>query len=164
MNSSEKGVSFLETWNRDRSLRQGCIGGLLLGPSLHFFFTRIVPRVTYPARSAGFNVFMRVAAQQACMMPLFQFNCLFTSGFLEPANNFRERIDHGCCRFKEKWRKGFATSLIYWPTVNVFMYGLVQPKFFNLYADLAGIFFAAVMSYIAYSSENCPTCEPEVIN
>ena len=63
MNSSEKGVSFLETWDRDRSLRQGCIGGLLLGPSLHFFFTRIVPRVTYPARSAGFNVFMRVAAQ-----------------------------------------------------------------------------------------------------
>ena len=44
------------------------------------------------------------------------------------------------------------------------MYGLVSPRFFNLYADIAGIFFAAIMSYIAYSSENCPKCEPEVIN
>ena len=96
-------------------------------------------------------------------MPLFQFNCLFTSGFLEPAKSFKERVDHGYCRFKEKWRKGFATSLTFWPTVNLFMYSFVAPKFFNLYADMAGIFFAAVMSYIAYSSESCRTCEQEPI-
>ena len=133
----------------------------MLGPCLHFFFTRIVPRVTYPGRSARYNIFMRVAAQQACMMPLFQFNCLFTSGFLEPASSLKERLDHGCCRFQEKWKKGFATSLTYWPAMNLFMYAFVQPKYFNLYADLAGIFFAAVMSYIAYSSENCASCETE---
>ena len=32
------------------------------------------------------------------------------------------------------------------------MYGLVPARFFNLYADLAGIFFAAAMSYIANSN------------
>ena len=59
---NDKDESLFESWDRDRSLRQGCIGGLMLGPCLHFFFTRIVPRVTYPGRSARYNIFMRVAA------------------------------------------------------------------------------------------------------
>ena len=32
---------------------------------------------------------------------------------------------------------------------NLIMYGLIPARFFNLYADIAGIFFAAAMSYIA---------------
>ena len=31
------------------------------------------------------------------------------------------------------------------------MYTLVQPRFMNLYADLASLVFASVMSYITYS-------------
>lgn len=70
-NDIDQNNGFMSIWNRDRTLRQGFIGGLLLGPSLHFFFTRIIPRVKFPRHSHGFNVFMRVVAQQTCTMPVF---------------------------------------------------------------------------------------------
>ena len=149
-------TSFWSSWNHERTFKQGFIGGLLLGPSLHFFFTRIIPRVTFPNRSHAFNVFMRVAAQQTCTMPLFQFYLLFTPGFLEPAESLEARLEKGLCRFKDKWRSGFATSLTFWPTMNLVMYGLVPPRFFNLYADMAGILFAAAMSYIANNNNDTP--------
>ena len=45
---------------------------------------------------------------------------------------------------------GFTASLMYWPLVNTVMYSMVQPRFFNLYADTASLLFASIMSYITY--------------
>ena len=64
---------------------------------------------------------------------------------------FKERLDAGKARFSDKWRLGFSASLCYWPLVNTVMYSLVQPRFMNLYADLASLVFASIMSYITYS-------------
>ena len=40
--------------------------------------------------------------------------------------------------------------------MNFIMYGVVPPRFFNLYADMAGILFAAAMSYIANNNNDTP--------
>ena len=94
----------------------------------------------------------RVAIHQACMMPYIQFTLLFVSGMMQSgASTFKERLEAGQTRFSDKWRIGFSASLCYWPVVNTVMYTLVQPRFMNLYADLASLVFASVMSYITYS-------------
>ena len=67
------------------------------------------------------------------------------------ASTFKERLDAGQTRFSDKWRMGFSASLCYWPLVNAVMYSIVQPRYMNLYADLASLIFASVMSYITYS-------------
>lgn len=85
-------------------------------------------------------------------MPYIQFTLLFVSGMMQPgASTFKERLDAGQARFSDKWRLGFSASLCYWPLVNSVMYSLVQPRFMNLYADLASLIFASVMSYITYN-------------
>ena len=53
-------------------------------------------------------------------------------------------------RFSDKWVAGFTASIMYWPFVNTVMYSCIQPRYMNLYADCASLFFAAVMSYITY--------------
>lgn len=53
-------------------------------------------------------------------------------------------------------------SLMYWPMVNTFMYSMVQPRFFNLYGDLAAFFFASVMSYLCYNEFRFPAPEIRV--
>ena len=123
----------------------------MLSPGLHFFLTRVMSRVNFTSLSRFGNIGMRVAVHQACMMPFIQFTLLFASGVLEPAQSLRERIEAGQTRFQQKWRLGFSASLMYWPIVNTFMYSMVQPRFMNLYADVAALFFASVMSYITYS-------------
>ena len=86
------------------------------------------------------------------MMPYIQFTLLFVSGMMQScASTFKERLEAGHTRFSDKWRVGFSASLCYWPVVNTVMYTLVQPRFMNLYADLASLVFASVMSYITYS-------------
>lgn len=62
----------------------------------------------------------------------------------------RDRYECGKTRFSEKWRMGFSASLMYWPLVNTVMYSMVAPRYMNLYADVAALFFASVMSYITY--------------
>ena len=84
------------------------------------------------------------------MMPFIQFTLLFASAMLQPADSFQQRLEAGKTRWENKWRMGFSASLMYWPLVNTVMYSLVQPRFFNLYADTAGLIFASIMSYIAY--------------
>ena len=86
------------------------------------------------------------------MMPYIQFTLLFVSGMMQSgSSSFKERLEAGQTRFSDKWRLGFSASLCYWPMVNTVMYTLVQPRFMNLYADLASLVFASVMSYITYS-------------
>ena len=133
-------------------MRQGLIGGLLLSPGLHFFLTRVMAKLAFPASFSNFSrIGMRVAVHQACMMPFIQFSLLFVSGMLQPAKNWEARIETGTKRFEDKWRMGFAASLMYWPLVNSVMYSMVQPRFMNLYADVCALFFASVMSYITYN-------------
>lgn len=87
------------------------------------------------------------------MMPFIQFTLLFVSGMLQaaPCSSLQDRVAAGHKRFNEKWRLGFSASLCYWPFVNSVMYSLVQPRFMNLYADMASLVFASIMSYITYS-------------
>ena len=114
---------------------------------------------TYPSFSRGVSgIGLRVALHQACMMPYIQFSLLFVSGMLMPGCpgqntnlNLRERVEAGKTRFNDKWKLGFSASLCYWPLVNAVMYSLVQPRFMNLYADVATLVFASIMSFITYS-------------
>lgn len=109
-------------------------------------------KCAFPSFSKATGIGFRVAIHQACMMPYIQFTLLFVSGMMQSgAGTFKERIDAGQARFEEKWQIGFSASLCYWPVVNTVMYTLVQPRFMNLYADLASLVFASVMSYITYS-------------
>ena len=109
-------------------------------------------KCAFPSFSKASGIGFRVAIHQACMMPYIQFTLLFVSGMMQSgAGTFKERIDAGQARFEEKWQIGFSASLCYWPVVNTVMYTLVQPRFMNLYADLASLVFASVMSYITYS-------------
>lgn len=109
-------------------------------------------KCAFPSFSKATGIGFRVAIHQACMMPYIQFTLLFVSGMMQSgAGTFKERLDAGQTRFSEKWRIGFSASLCYWPVVNTVMYTLVQPRFMNLYADLASLVFASVMSYITYS-------------
>mmetsp|Transcript_29495 Transcript_29495/g.36587 ORF Transcript_29495/g.36587 Transcript_29495/m.36587 type:complete len:178 (+) Transcript_29495:380-913(+) len=131
-------------------MRQGMIGGLLLSPGLHFFLTRVMPRAVFPSLSARANIGLRVAIHQACMMPLIQFTLLFVSAAMQPAGSIEDRVAAGKQRLHDKWRKGFCASLMFWPAVNTVMYSMVQPRFMNLYADMASLIFASIMSYITY--------------
>ena len=109
-------------------------------------------KCAFPSFSKATGIGFRVAIHQACMMPYIQFTLLFVSGMMQSgAGTFKERIDAGQARFEEKWQIGFSASLCYWPVVNTVMYTLIQPRFMNLYADLASLVFASVMSYITYS-------------
>ena len=109
-------------------------------------------KCAFPSFSKASGIGFRVAIHQACMMPYIQFTLLFVSGMMQSgAGTFKERIDAGQARFEEKWQIGFSASLCYWPVVNTVMYTLIQPRFMNLYADLASLVFASVMSYITYS-------------
>ena len=124
----------------------------MLSPGLHFFLTRVMSKCVFPTLSHATGIGLRVAVHQACMMPFFQFTLLFVSGMMQSGNRtFRERVDAGHTRFNEKWRLGFSASLCYWPAVNAVMYSLVRPRFMNLYADIASLVFASLMSYITYS-------------
>lgn len=42
-------------WDKHRTMRQGLIGGLLLSPGLHFFLTRVMARLTFPATYSNFK-------------------------------------------------------------------------------------------------------------
>ncbi len=147
-------------WDQSRTVRQGIIGGLLLSPGLHFFLTRVMTKVNFAQLSRPANIGIRVSVHQACMMPFIQFTLLFASGMLQPANSLEERIAAGKKRFSEKWRAGFCASLMFWPFVNTVMYTLVQPRFFNLYADTASLVFSSIMSYITY--KDCDTSKSQI--
>ena len=142
-------------WDTSRTIRQGMIGGLLLSPGLHFFLTRIMSRANFPSLSYRANIGMRVGIHQACMMPFIQFTLLFVSAAMQPANSLEDRIAAGKQRFSDKWVTGFSASLMYWPVVNTVMYSMVPLRFMNLYADMASLFFASLMSYITYN--DCST-------
>ena len=133
----------------------------MLSPGLHFFLTRVMTQCVLPGRSRAANIALRVGVHQACMMPFIQFTLLFTSGMLQPANSMRERYECGKTRFSEKWRMGFSASLMYWPLVNTVMYSLVVPRYMNLYADVASLCFASVMSYITYCDCSAITASSE---
>mmetsp|Transcript_9144 Transcript_9144/g.12447 ORF Transcript_9144/g.12447 Transcript_9144/m.12447 type:complete len:209 (-) Transcript_9144:352-978(-) len=143
-------------------MRQGMIGGLLLSPGLHFFLTRVMSRAVFPSLSARANIGLRVAIHQACMMPLIQFTLLFLSAAMQPAGSIEDRVAAGKQRFHDKWRTGFSASLMFWPAVNTVMYSMVQPRFMNLYADMASLIFASIMSYITYK-DCAATCETEEV-
>lgn len=151
-------------WDQSRTVRQGIIGGLLLSPGLHFFLTRVMTKVNFAQLSRPANIGIRVSVHQACMMPFIQFTLLFASGMLQPANSIEERIAAGKKRFSEKWRAGFCASLMFWPFVNTVMYTLVQPRFFNLYADTASLVFSSIMSYITYKDCDTKANQIEVIS
>ncbi len=87
------------------------------------------------------------------MMPTIQFLVLYVSGLAEPNKDIWSRLEKGKDRFLQKWRIGFATSLCYWPFVNGAMYALINPLYYNIYADCFGLIFAAIMSFIAYNNE-----------
>jgi len=126
------------------------IGGILLSPGLHLFLTGVMSKVTFPTLSRASNIAIRVGVHQACMMPFIQFTLLFVSAATQPAPTLSDRIEAGKQRFSDKWRTGFTASLMYWPFVNTVMYAAVKPRFMNLYADVASLCFASVMSYITY--------------
>jgi len=135
------------------------IGGLLLSPGLHVFLTRVMSHANFPSFSRASNIGLRVGIHQACMMPFIQFSLLFVSAALQPAPSAEARLEAGKKRFSDKWRTGFTASLMYWPFVNTIMYAAVKPRYMNLYADMASLCFATIMSYITYkecSSDNVP--------
>ena len=47
--------------DKSRSMRQGLIGGLVLSPYLHLFFTRIMNKLTFERLSRMRGIFARVA-------------------------------------------------------------------------------------------------------
>ena len=146
--------SLTSNWDSSRTLRQGMIGGFLLSPGLHLFLTRVMSRVNFPSLSRTSNIGIRVGVHQACMMPFIQFTLLFVSAAMQPAPTANDRIAAGKKRFSDKWRTGFTASLMYWPIVNSVMYAVVKPRFMNLYADVASLCFASVMSYITYRDDS----------
>jgi len=76
-------ADFKFSWDKHRTMRQGLIGGMMLSPGLHFFLTRVMARLAFPASYSNFSkIGMRVAVHQACMMPFIQFSLLFVSGML----------------------------------------------------------------------------------
>jgi len=83
-------------------------------------------------------------------MPFIQFTLLFASAAMQPASSAKDRVEAGKKRFNDKWRAGFTASLMYWPFINTIMYAAVKPRFMNLYADMAGLCFATIMSFIMY--------------
>ena len=90
------------------------------------------------------------------MMPFIQFTLLFVSAAMQPAPTLSARISAGQQRFNDKWIAVFSASLMYWPLVNTVMYSMLQPRFMNLYADVASLVFATIMSYIAYKeADDC---------
>jgi len=125
----------------------------MISPGVHYFVTKVVPKLVVPRWSSLRNVLLRVGVHQACMMPLIQFTFLYMSAFLEPAESLQSRIDKGTQRFSDKWRQGFVASLMYWPLVNFMMYSCVKPKFKNLYCDIFALIFSAIMSQIAFKSQ-----------
>ena len=94
------------------------------------------------------------------MMPFIQFTLLFVSAAMQPAPSISDRLSAGQQRFSDKWVAGFSASLMYWPLVNTFMYARVQPSFMNLYADMASLVFATIMSYITY--KECCEVQPNI--
>jgi hypothetical protein len=149
--------SYQSNFDYQRSVRQGILGGAMISPGVHFFVTRIVPKLTVPHWSTLQNVLLRVGVHQACMMPLIQFTFLYMSAFLEPAGSLQARMDKGTQRFSDKWRQGCIASLMYWPAINFVMYSCVKPKFKNLYCDIFALIFSAIMSQIAFRSQTSAT-------
>lgn len=137
----------------------------MISPGIHFFLSRVMSRVQFPSLSRTWNIGLRVGVHQACMMPFIQFALLFASAALQPAPTVQARVAAGKNRFNEKWKTGFTASLMYWPVVNTLMYSMVHPRFMNLYADMASLIFAAIMSHITHKrcdSQAIPALEPQL--